>query len=124
MGVQLLLSIALSVRVTHFCGETGGGEGTLVGVQLLLSIALSGQSYSLLWGDRRRGGDPGGCAAAAVDSTIGVRVTHFCGETGGEGTLVGVQLLLSIALSGLELLTFVGRQEERGPWWVCSCCCR
>ena len=78
-----------------------------------------------MWGDRRRG-DPGGCAAAAVDSTIGGRVTHFCGETGGgEGTLVGVQLQLSIALSGAELLTFVGRQEEeRGPWWVCSCCCR
>ena len=42
-----------------------------MGVQLLLSIALSGQSYSLLWGDGRRRGDPGGCAAAAVDSTIG-----------------------------------------------------
>ena len=32
---------------------------------------------------------------------------------------MGVQL--SIALSGAELLTFVGRQEEeRGPWWVCA----
>ena len=62
-----------------------------MGVQLLLSIALSGLSYSLLWGDRRRGGDPGGCAA--VDSTIGLELLTFVGR----------------------------QAEERGPWWVCSC---